>query len=243
MPQSVVCSVRLSSSPLSSEEADFRTPHPLRGSFFSAVNEARFAPLVRSPALCRCAGTPDRASATRLLVGRLPPPLVPHPDTTSVLVPGRVHGLGRFADPQIHAALAAAFPAALRSSLRSEFEWYACRGAFFHNDAHFGDVLFGAWCLSGPPREIVFARADARCPAGPGDWVTFDPFEPHAVLESGASRYRREHYEGAPVSLFLGFELELDEPVRQAFAIGPAPAAAAVLASNVAINAETGALG
>ena len=207
------------------------------------MNEARFAPLACTPALCRCAGTGDRGSAARLLIGRLPPPLVLHTDTTAVVAPGRVHGLGRFADPRVHATLAAALPATLRSSLRSEFEWYACRGAFFHNDAHFGDVLFGAWCLAGPPREIVFARADVRCPAGPGDWVAFDPFEPHAVLESGASRYRRDHYEGAPVSLFLGFELELDEPVRQAFVISTAPAAAAVLASSVAINAETGALG
>jgi len=199
-------------------------------------------PLAGAPAICRCAGAGDRGSAARLLIGTLPPPLVPLPDAIAVVAPGRVHGLGGFADARIHATLAAALPAALRNSLRSEFEWYACRGAFFHNDAHFGGVLFGAWCLAGPPREIVFARANARCPAGPGDWVAFDPFEPHAVLESGASRYRRDRYEGAPISLFLGFELELDEPVRQAFAIGPAPTAGAVLASSVAINAETGAL-
>ena len=200
-------------------------------------------PLASAPVICRCTGTGDRGSAARLLVGRMPPPPVPLPDATAVVAPGRVHGLGRSADPRIHADLTAALPAALRSSLRRQFEWYACRGAFFHNDAHFGGVLFGAWCLGGPPREIVFARANARCPAGPGDWVAFDPFEPHAVLESGASRYRRDRYEEAPVSLFLGFELELDEPVRQAFAIGPAPATAAVLASSVAINAETGTLG
>jgi hypothetical protein len=165
------------------------------------------------------------------------------PDTTAVATPGRVHGLGRFASGEIRAELARTMPPELGGSLRDEFEWYACRGAFFHNDAHYGAVLFGAWCVAGPPREIVFARAGLRCPAGPGDWVVFDPFEPHAVLDPGVDRYRREHYVGAPPSLFLGFELELDERVCRAFGIGPAPAGAPVLESSVAINAETGALG
>ena len=162
------------------------------------------------------------------------------PDTTTVSTPGRVHGLGRFASREIRSALAAALPGALRESLRGEFEWYACRGAFFHNDAHYSAVLFGAWCVAGPPREIVFSRAFARCPAAMGDWVVFDPFEPHAVLDRADDRYRQEHYDGAPVSLFLGFELALDEPVRRAFGIGPPQAGAPVLASSVAINAETG---
>jgi hypothetical protein len=169
-------------------------------------------------------------------------PGVPLPDTTTVAAPGRVHGLGRFGSSEVRAALAAALPARLRDSLRSKFEWYACRGAFFHNDAHYGEVLFGAWCVAGPKREIVFARAGARVPAGPGDWVVFDPFEPHAVLDTGTERYQRAHYDRAPVSLFLGFELELDEGVRRAFGIGPALAGSPVLASSVAINAESGEL-
>lgn len=164
------------------------------------------------------------------------------PDITTVGAPGRVHGLGRFASREIRSALAAALPGALRASLRREFEWYACRGAFFHNDAHYGAVLFGAWCVAGPPREIVFARAHLRYRAGTGDWVIFDPFEPHAVLDPAADGYQRQRYEGAPVSLFLGFELVLGERVRQAFGIGPPQAEAPLLASSVAINAETGEL-
>jgi hypothetical protein len=207
-----------------------------------ALSLARFAELAGGPALCRCAGAADRGSAIRLLAGHLGVPDMPLPDTTAVATPGRVHGLGRFANDWIHVSLAGALPPDLRDSLLREFEWYACRGAFFHNDAHYGDVLFGAWCVAGPPREIVFSRAGARCPAAPGDWVVFDPFEPHAVLDRGDERYRREHYEGAPASLFLGFELQLDERVRRAFGIGP-PAGATVLASSIPINAETGALG
>jgi hypothetical protein len=164
------------------------------------------------------------------------------PDTATVGTPGRVVGLGRFANSEVHSKVAATLPDGLRESLRGEFEWYACRGAFFHNDAHYGAVLFGAWCVAGPPREIVFARANLRCPAAAGDWVVFDPFEPHAVLDPAADDYRRECYEGAPVSLFLGFELELDEPVRRAFGIGPPLAEAPLLASSIAINAETGEL-
>ena len=164
------------------------------------------------------------------------------PDTTSVTVAGRVQGLGRLGSDELGAMLAGALPPALRGSLRVEFEWYACRGAFFHNDAHYGAVLFGAWCFDGPAREIVFSRAGVRCPAARCDWVVFDPFEPHAVLDPGADRYRREQYEGAPVSLFLGFELRLDPAVREAFGIDPPPTGVPVLASSVAINAETGAL-
>ena len=206
------------------------------------MKRPRFAELACRPAICRCAQAADRGTASRLLAGWLAVPDISLPDTRQASLPGRVHGLGRFASAEVRAALAGALPAELRQSLRSEFEWYACRGAFFHNDAHYGGVLFGAWCVDGPPREIVFARTAARCRAEPGDWVVFDPFEPHAVLDRGAGVYRRARYEGAPASLFLGFELQIDERVRSVFGIGPAPAQAPVLASSVAINAETGAL-
>jgi len=205
------------------------------------LTEARFVELPCTPAVCRGPAA-ARGSAARVLVGRLASPALDLPDTGAVVVPGRVHGLGRFESDGLHRALAVALPAALRSSLRSGFEWYACRGAFFHNDAHYDTVLFGAWCVAGPPREIVFARAGTRIPAAPGDWVIFDPFEPHAVLDPATDRYTRERYAGAPASLFIGFELRLDERVRTAFAITPAHPDAPVLASNVAIHAETGAL-
>jgi hypothetical protein len=207
------------------------------------VTEAGFVEMACAPAVCRCAGAADRGSATRVLFGRREvPPEVMLPDASAVAAPGRVHGLGSFRAEAVRAALADALPPALRDSLRATFEWYACRGAFFHNDAHYGEVLFGAWCVAGPPREIAFARAGLRLPAGPGDWVVFDPFEPHAVLDGGADRYRREDYDGAPASVFIGFELQLDEPVRRAFGIGPPRASSPVLASSVAIHAESGAL-
>lgn len=201
-----------------------------------------YAELACAAAVCRCAGAADRGSARRLLAGHLAAPGMPLPETEAVTAPGRVHGLGRFCSSEIRAALESALPPALRESLRSEFEWYACRGAFFHNDAHYGEVLFGAWCVAGPRREIVFARAGARAAAGPGDWVVFDPFEPHAVLDAGAHRYQRERYDDSPVSLFLGFELRLDQAACEAFGIGPYSPGAPILASSAAINAETGAL-
>ena len=206
------------------------------------MGEAAFAELAGTPAICRCAGAADRGSASRLLYGSLAVHGISPPDTSTVSAPGRVHGLGRFRSDELRWALAAALPAALRDSLRSELEWHACRGAFFHTDAHYGAVLFGAWCVAGPQREIVFARHGARVLAAPGNWVVFDPFEPHAVLDAGMDHYARGHYDGSPVSLFLGFELELDECVRQAFGIGPPRTGAPLLASSVAVNAETGAL-
>jgi hypothetical protein len=204
---------------------------------------AAFVELPCRPAACRGPLAADRGSAQRLLAGHLVPSALAAPDAAPVSTPGRVHSLGRFEDAGLRAALANALPAALAGSLRPGFEWYACRGAFFHNDAHYEGVLFGAWCVGGPPREIVFARAGVRMPAAPGDWVAFDPFEPHAVLDPGAQRYRREQYDSAPASLFIGFELGLDDRVRAAFGIGVPPPGAPVLSSRVAINAETGSTG
>lgn len=202
-----------------------------------------FLELSCRPAACRGPLAADRGSAQRLLVGHVDPVGLVAPDTATVSTPGRVHGLGRFEDAGLRTALVGTLPAVLAGSLRPGFEWYACRGAFFHNDAHYEDVLFGAWCVGGPQREIVFARAGLRVPAGPGDWAVFDPFEPHAVLDPGAERYRREQYDGAAVSVFVGFELCLDDRVRAAFGIGVPPRRSPVLSSRVAINAETGSTG
>jgi hypothetical protein len=203
------------------------------------LGSVRFFELNAGPAVCRSKSA-DRSSAARLLVGRLPVPDFPLADVSAVTRPGRVHGLGRFESAAIQATLAQALPSALRNSLRAHFEWYACRGAFFHNDAHYGDVLFGAWCVAGPSREIVFSRAGLRVPAVAGNWVVFDPFEPHAVLDPGADRYSADEYRGTPASLFIGFELALDPAVGAAFGIGAAPAGGRLLSSSIAINAETG---
>jgi hypothetical protein len=178
-----------------------------------------------------------------LLVGHLPFPAISLPDVSAAAVPGRVVSAGRFRSDRLTAAIAGALPAGLVATLRDEFEWYACRGAFFHNDAHYGNVLFGAWCVAGPMREIVFARANTCVPATPGDWVVFDPFEPHAVLDTGQRRYARDRYMAAEPSVFLGFELALNDATRALFGIGPAMPGWPILASRVAVNAETGALG
>jgi hypothetical protein len=199
-----------------------------------------FIDLAIDAAICRRADAVDRSTAARLLVGRIAPPPLAWPDLSVAREPGRVHGLGGFKDEAVHEALSAALPEDLRHCLRPDFEWYACRGAFFHHDAHYADVLFGAWCARGPFRELVFARPGLRIPAAPGDWVIFDPFEPHAVLDAGADRYRREDYVDSEASLFIGFELRLDDSTRRAFGIGQAPAHGIVLATQHAVNAETG---
>lgn len=177
-----------------------------------------------------------------MLHGRQTLPAVALPDTAAIGAPGRVHALGRFESRDVEGALRDALPPPLGDALRSGFEWYACRGAFFHNDAHYGGVLFGAWCVAGPPRDIVFSRAGLRLSVAPGHWAVFDPFEPHAVLDPDAATYRREDYDGAPASLFIGFELELTDAVRRELGIGEPTAGAVVLSSDAPIQAETGAL-
>lgn len=186
-----------------------------------------------------------RASATRLLAGSLALPLVlreaANPGAFDATAPGRVISGGTFELAEAHAALAAAFGSVLAPSLRRSFEWYVCRGAFFHNDAHYAGVLFGVWCVAGPPREIVFPRLDLRAAAASGDWVVFDPFEPHAVLDPGAPTYDRAQYANAQPSVFAGFEIELNEATRAAFAIAE-EAPGIELSSRTRINAETGAI-
>ena len=154
--------------------------------------------------------------------------------------PGRVHGLGQFQDEGTWRALKACLPAHLAAALRGQFEWYGCRGAGFHTDAHYPSVLFGAWNLAGPARDIVFADPWLRVACASSELVIFDPFQPHAVLDPGEERYRRERYPEAAASVFLGFELELTAAVRQQFGVGPAEPGALSISSATVVNAETG---
>lgn len=197
------------------------------------------------PAVCVGPDGRLRSSAARLLSGSLPLPAGLRAavddrrfDADS---PGRVVSGGKFELEQAHAALAAALGHVLATGLRPAFEWYACRGAFFHNDAHYAGVLFGVWCVAGPPREIVFPRLGLRAAARPGDWAVFDPFEPHAVLDPGERTYDRARYAGAPASVFAGFEIELNEATRAAFGIEQA-GRGIELSSRTRVNAETGAI-
>jgi hypothetical protein len=155
---------------------------------------------------------------------------------------GRVESSGTLEHAGIELELRRALPEALALFTTSKMEWYGCCGAFFHNDAHYGGVLFGVWSIDGPPREIVFPRIGKRLPAGAGNIIVFDPFEPHAVLDAGSAEYRREDYETAAANLFLGFEVALSTQVRAAFDIGEARAGCFTLSSRVAINPETGAV-
>lgn len=102
-------------------------------------------------------------------------------------------------------------------------------------------MLFGVWSVAGPAREVVFPRLGLRTPAAPGDWVVFDPFEPHAVLDPGAPTYERARYADASPSVFAGFELELNDATRTAFAVAD-DARGTELSSRTRINAETGAI-
>jgi hypothetical protein len=133
--------------------------------------------------------------------------------------PGRVSAVGTFRSSTVSGQLATALGPVLASALHDDLEWYVCRGAFFHNDAHYESVLFGVWCVQGPAAHIVFPRADLRLPAGPGNLAVFDPYEVHGVLAAPKASYAPEDYARAEPSVFVGFELSL-EPVREAFEIG-----------------------
>ncbi len=210
------------------------------------VNFMGFVPLRSGPAVCDSGGT-RRSCAGRIWVAHLAPSAkilgsAPALCDRCPTTPGRVHGLGEFEDPDVHAAISARLPPGHALHLRRRFEWYACRGAGFHTDAHYADVLFGAWCVAGPRREIVFSRAGLRVGGAVGDLAIFDPFEPHAVLDPGQRHYSRDYFTGAEPSLFVGFEIALDQAAREAFGIDEPLPSGPVLCSAVAVNAETGAL-
>lgn len=197
-------------------------------------------------AACTSPAGVRRSGAACVLVGRTPlPAALREAARTRVQIdapPGRVLSGGTFELPAAHAALSAALGPALAPGLRRTFEWYLCRGAFFHNDAHYAGVLFGVWCVDGPARDLVFPRAKVRAPVAPGDWLVFDPFEPHAVLDAGEPTYVRERYVDAPLDVYAGFEIELSDGVRAAVGIGDAIDGAVELSSRTRINAETGAI-
>jgi hypothetical protein len=154
---------------------------------------------------------------------------------------GRVHSGGTWNDAQTSTALELALRPLPPGALRRTFEWYVCRGAFFHTDAHYSDVLFGVWYIAGPAVDIVFARAPLRVAARPGTIVVFDPFEIHGVLRPGASEYCADDYSDSGASVFVGFELELDDAVRAAFDVRVPAAGARLVSSSTRVMATTGA--
>src|SRR5262249_9169376 len=81
---------------------------------------------------------------------------------------GRVESAGTFVDPGLSSEIRRALPDSLAEAVKPQMEWYRCRGASFHNDAHYGGVMFGVWSVAGPPREVVFPRIGRRLPASAG---------------------------------------------------------------------------
>lgn len=156
-------------------------------------------------------------------------------------VAGRVHGCGSWRDPRTHAQLADSLGAPLSTALRDDFEWYQCRGAFFHNDAHYDARVFGVWCIAGTSAEIVFPRVKVRLPANVGSIVVFDPFEVHGVLAPGRSTYAADDYEKTEASIFLGFELDVTSEVAQLFGISSG-VDGSVISSRTRISATSGEL-
>ena len=153
---------------------------------------------------------------------------------------GRVHSAGGWSDAKVHQDISTALDPELAGALRHRFEWYLCRGAFFHTDAHFADVLFGVWYVAGPPVDIVFARAGLRIAVVPGTLVVFDPFEVHGVLRPGAAVYRAGDYIDAETSVFVGFEVDLVDRVREHFGMNGGPAEGRVVSSATRVSASAG---
>jgi hypothetical protein len=190
------------------------------------------APTLRPVArrLAHAFGSPSTQLAERAGAVEIAEPIV-----------GRVQSGGTWSDTHVHAQIVALIDPPLRHALRRGLEWYVCRGAFFHTDAHYANVLFGVWYIAGPPVDLVFARAGRRVAAHPGTLTIFDPFEVHGVLLPGMSEYRAEDYLDCASSVFVGFELELDDVVASRFGVSTHAADARLISSATRIAAATGA--
>lgn len=198
---------------------------------------------VDAPPLLARGDEASRSMATRMAAGSLDAQALQASARDIIATheprPGRVESGGHWQNDDVHSRLVAALVEPLGSALRHRFEWYLCRGAFFHNDAHYSQVLFGIWAIDGPEVDLVFPRAALRVSAAPGTFVVFDPFEIHGVLQPGANQWRAEDYGAAETSVFLGFEVELNAAVAARFGIG-AEVPARVLSSHTRIDAATG---
>ena len=154
---------------------------------------------------------------------------------------GKVHSGGRWSRPAVHAQLAAALGEPMGAALRADFEWYFCRGAFFHNDAHYDARLFGIWCIQAPPIDLVFPRVRIRVPLRPDILVVFDPFEVHGLLAPSRSVYAASDYRGMDSAVFLGFELDITAETARACEIDN-DLVGAVISSRTRICASNGAI-
>lgn len=205
----------------------------------------RFTPL-SAPPLLAASGSELRPVAQRVAQAFRPLPLDLVARARSIaateVAAGRVHAMGTWSDDRVHRELMAALDPPLRAALRPRFEWYACRGAFFHTDAHYSNVLLGVWYVEGPRVQIAFARAGLRIDAEPGTLVIFDPFEVHGVLRPGAGSYQAEDYRDCEVSVFAGFELELSASVRARFGVTGGSVDVRMISSATRVSAATGAL-
>src|SRR5215207_1624780 len=138
---------------------------------------------------------------------------------TSVHVPGRVYSCGSWKHDESHAQLAAALGRTLGPALRPNFEWYCCRGAFFHNDAHYEARLFGTWIIAGPAHDLVFPRTGVRLPSAPDNITVFDPFEVHGIVLPQTAVFEPADYADTEPTVILGFELDLTPAIANAFGI------------------------
>ena len=153
---------------------------------------------------------------------------------------GKVHSAGTWQCATAHTQLAEALGDPLGAALRPSFEWYYCRGAFFHNDAHYDARLFGVWCVVAPDIELVFPRIDVRVAVPPGTVVVFDPFEIHGVLAPGRTAYAASDYQSASASVFLGFELDITPAIATLFAIHDRIDSGLVISSQTRVDATSG---
>jgi hypothetical protein len=232
--------------PLSSDEADTQAPAP-PGLFL----DARYAAMRCISHDAPIASALSAAGAARLIArtiaaGQSAPDEALSQRAHAIARPagavtGKVHALGAWHDRAVHAQLAETLGTPLGAALRPHFEWYSCRGAFFHNDAHYDARLFGVWCIAGPAMDLVFPRAAVRLAIRPGHFVVFDPFEVHGVLIPEAEVYNSSDYHDAATSMFLGFELDITPSVADAFGIRVG-AQGYVISSRSRINAVNGAI-
>jgi hypothetical protein len=95
---------------------------------------------------------------------------------------------------------------------RDDCLFAACTEVSFHHDLPLAGV-FGAWCLTGPARDLVFPRLELRVPFVPGTLVIFDAVQPHGLLAPGDAVFKANASKTPALTVFVSLLLRDNDPV------------------------------
>jgi hypothetical protein len=94
---------------------------------------------------------------------------------------------------------------------RDDCLFAACTQVSFHHDLPLAGI-FGAWCLTGPARDLIFPHVGLRVPFSPGTFVIFDSVQPHGLLAAGETKFKANARCDEDLTIFVSVLLNDNDP-------------------------------